>query len=53
MNESNGTGVRKISTVACGSSPIKINHFNHPERFINRINKVQDFSIKIAIAIFY
>ena len=40
------TGVRRNSTVASGSSPIKIHYFDLPKRFINRINKVYDFSIK-------
>ena len=33
-----GTGVMKISTVACGSSPIKIRYFDYPKHFIDRIN---------------
>ena len=40
-----GTGVRKISSVASGSSPIKIHYFDYLKRFINRINEVYDFSI--------
>ena len=41
------TGVRKISSVACGFSPIKIHYFDDPKRFINRINEVYVFfSIK-------
>ena len=40
-----GTGVRKNSTVASGSSPIKIHYFEYPKRFLNRIN-VHNFSIK-------
>ena len=35
-----GTGVRKNSSVACGSSPVKIYYFDCPKRFINRINEV-------------
>ena len=38
-----GTRVRKYSTVACGSSLIKINYFDYPKCFINRINKVMIF----------
>ena len=34
------------STVACGSSSIKIHNFDYPKRFINRINEVYNFSIK-------
>ena len=32
--------------MACGSSPIKINYFDYPNHFINRINKYYDFSLK-------
>ena len=38
-----GTGVRKNSTVASGSSPIKINYFYYFWRFIFRINEVMIF----------
>ena len=31
---------KENSTVACGSSPIKIHHFDHTKRFINIINTV-------------
>ena len=44
---------RKNSTVACGSSHIKINCFDYPKRFINRINAVYFLSINIDITIFY
>ena len=46
---------RKNSTVQCGSGPIKIHYFGYLKRFMNKINKVYDFSIKYryAIAIFY
>ena len=37
---------RKSSTVASGPSPINIHYFDYPKRFINRINKVYEFSIK-------
>ena len=40
------TGVRKNSYVALGFSSIKINYFEYPKRFINRINEGYDFSIK-------
>ena len=33
-----GTDVKKNSTVACGSSPIKTRYFDYPKHFINRIN---------------
>ena len=41
-----GTGVRKNSTVASGSSSIKILYFDYLKRFINRINEIDGFSIK-------
>ena len=41
-----GTGVRKISSAASWSSPIKIHYFDYSKRFINRIDEVSDFSIK-------
>ena len=37
---------KKNGTVACGSSPIKIHYFVYPKCFINKINEVNDFSIK-------
>ena len=40
------TGVRKNSTVASGSSPIKTHNFDYHLSFINRRNEVDDFSIK-------
>ena len=48
-----GTGVWKISSVACGFSSIKIDHSDYPKSLISRINEVYVFSINIAIAIFY
>ena len=39
-----GTGARKNSTVAC---PIKIRYCDYLKRFINRINEVYVFFIKI------
>ena len=41
-----GTGIREISTVASGPSPIKIHYFDYPKRFIHRTNEVYDFSRK-------
>ena len=41
--------MRKNSTVASGSSPIKIHYFDYPKCFINRINEVYAFSIKYFI----
>ena len=37
LHSISGTGVKKISNVACGFSPIKI---DYPKCFINRINEV-------------
>ena len=45
-----GTGVRKISFLACGFSPVKIQFSEYPERLM----KFMYFSIKCRyIAIFY
>ena len=42
-----GTGVWKISSVACGFSSIQIDHSDYPKSLISRINKVYVFfSIK-------
>ena len=41
-----GSCVSQNSTVASGSSSIKIHYFDYFKRFINRINEVYDFSIK-------
>ena len=38
-----GTGLRKKSTLASGSSHTKIHSFDYPKRFINRINNVHYF----------
>ena len=35
-----GTGVRKISFVACGFSPIKIHLSDYPKSLISEINEV-------------
>ena len=40
------TGVWKISSVACGFSPIKIDFSGYPKSLISRINEVMFFSIK-------
>ena len=40
------TGVRKISSVACGFCPIKIHFPDHPKSLISRKNEVYVFSIK-------
>ena len=47
------TGVWKISSVACGFSPHKIDYSDYPKSLISRINEVNVFSIKYPIAIFY
>ena len=41
-----GTGVRKISSVACGFSSIKIDYSDYLKSLISRINEVFVFSIK-------
>ena len=38
-----GTGVRKISSVACGFSPTKIHFSDYPKSSISRINEVYVF----------
>ena len=45
------TGVRNISSVACGFSPIKIDFSYYPKSLISRMNEVYVFLN--AIAIFY
>ena len=47
------TGVRSISYVACGFSPIKIHFSDYMKSLISRINETYVFSIKYCIAIFY
>ena len=41
-----GTGIWKISSVACGFSSIKIDYSDYPKSLISRINEVCVFSIK-------
>ena len=41
-----GTGVWKISSVACGFSSIKIDYFDYSKSVISRINEVYVFLIK-------
>ena len=41
-----GTGVWKISSVACRFSSIKIDYSDYPKSLISRINEVYVFSIK-------
>ena len=43
------TGVRKISAVAYGSSPIKIDFSDYPKSLISRINEVYVFFNKISL----
>ena len=45
-------GTVKISSVACGFSPVKVNYSDYPKSFISRINKVF-FSIKYCYSIFF
>ena len=44
-----GTGVRKISSVACGFSPIKIHFSDFPKSLICRINEVYVFFNQISL----
>ena len=39
----------KISSVACGFSPVKIDYSDYPKSFISRINEVYLFPSNIAI----
>ena len=41
-----GTGVRKKCILAFGYSPIKIQYYEYPQRFITRINEAYDFLIQ-------
>ena len=41
-----GTGIWKISSVACGFSSIKMDYSDNPKSLISRINEVYGFSIK-------
>ena len=38
-----GNGAVKISSVACGFSPVKIDYSDYPKSFISRINEVYSF----------
>ena len=44
-----GTGVRKISSVACGFNTIKIHFSDYPKSPISRINEVYVFFNKISL----
>ena len=35
-----GNGAVKISSVACGLSPVKIDYSDYPKSFVSRINEV-------------
>ena len=48
-----GNGVVKISSVACGFSPVKIDYSDYPKSFISRINEDYFFSIKYRYSIFF
>ena len=37
-----GTDAKKISSVACGFSPIKINFSDYPKTLISRINMINE-----------
>ena len=45
-----GTGVWKISSVACGFSYIKIDYSDNPKSLISRINKFYAFLNKISLS---
>ena len=44
-----GTGVWKISSVACGFSSIYIDYSDYPKSLISRINEVYVFFNKISL----
>ena len=44
-----GTGLWKISSVACGFSSIKIDYSDYPKSLISRIDKIYVFFNKISI----
>ena len=48
-----GTGVWKISSVACGFSSIKIDYSDYQKNLMSRINEDYVLLLNIAIAIFY
>ena len=43
----------KISSVACGFSPVKIDYSDNPKNFISKINEVYFFPIKYSYSIFF
>ena len=43
----------KISSVACGACPVKINYSDYPKSFISSLNEVYFFSIKYRYSIFF
>ena len=53
LNFSAGTGVWKISSVACGFRSLKIDYSAYPKSLTSRVNEVYVPFNKIAIAIFY
>ena len=44
-----GNGTVKISSVACGFSPVKIDYSDYPKSFISRINEDHVFFNKISL----
>ena len=44
-----GTGVWKISSVACGFSSIKLDYYDYQKSLISRINEVYVFFNKISL----
>ena len=48
-----GNGAVKMSSVAYGFSPVKIDNSDYPKSFISRINEVFFFSIKYRYSIFF
>ena len=49
MYQKAGTGVRKINSVACGFSSIKIHFSDYPKSLISRIKEVNVFFNKISL----
>ena len=46
-----GTGVLKISSVACGFSAFKIDYYDYQNSLISRINEVYVFFNKISLSL--
>ena len=48
-----GNGAVKVSSVACGFSPVKIDYSDYPKSLISRKNEVYFFFIKYCYSIFF